>query len=46
MQRFSLPRGAALERLQRLAASERRTLDEQARRVLEAVEMLALPAGG
>ena len=46
MQRFSLPRAAALERLQRLAATERRSLDEQARRVLEAVEMLALPDGG
>ena len=46
MQRFSLPRGAALERLQRLATTERRTLDEQAQRVLEAVEMLALPEGG
>ena len=46
MQRFSLPRAAALERLQRLAATERRSLDEQARRVLEAVEMLALPAVG
>ena len=46
MQRFSLPRAAALERLQRLAATERRTLDEQAQRVLEAVEMLALPEGG
>ena len=46
MQRFSLPRAAALERLQRLAATERRSLDEQSRRVLEAVEMLALPDGG
>ena len=46
MQRFSLPRAAALARLQRLAATERRPLDEQARRVLEAVEMLALPDGG
>ncbi len=45
MQRFSLPRAAALERLQRLATTERRSLDEQARRVLEAVEMLALPDG-
>ena len=46
MQRFSLPRASALERLQRLAATERRSLDEQSRRVLEAVEMLALPDGG
>ena len=46
MQRFSLPRAAALERLQRLAATDHRTLDEQALRVLEAVEMLALPDGG
>ena len=46
MQRFSLPRGAALERLERLAATERRTLDAQSLRVLEAVEMLALPDGG
>ena len=46
MQRFSLHRAAALERLQRLAATDRRTLEEQALRVLEAVEMLALPDGG
>ena len=46
MQRFSLPRAAALERLQRLAATDHRTLEEQALRVLEAVEMLALPEGG
>jgi two-component system, response regulator PdtaR len=46
MQRFSLPRAAALERLHRLASTERRSLDDQSRRVLEAVEMLAFPDGG
>ena len=41
MHRFSLTRAAATERLQRLAASEGHSVAEQARRVLEAVELLA-----
>ena len=45
MHRFSLSRSAALERLQRLAASDKRTVHEQAVRVLEAVELLAAPGG-
>ena len=43
MHRFSLVRGAAMERLQRLADADRRSLAEQAERVLEAVESLSLP---
>jgi CheY-like chemotaxis protein len=43
MHRFSLSRGAALAHLQRLAATDHRPVDEQAVRVLEAVEMLAAP---
>jgi response regulator NasT len=46
MHRYSLARGAALERLERLAVSEGRGLAEQAERLLEAVELLSLPAGG
>jgi len=45
MHRFSLSRGAALEHLQRLAATDRRPVDEQAVRLLEAVELLAAPSG-
>ena len=41
MHRFSLPRAAALQRLQRLAQDDGRTLAEQAQRVLDAVESLA-----
>lgn len=41
MHRYSLARGAALERLQRLARTEGRSLVEQAERVLEAVELLS-----
>ena len=43
MHRFSLSRGAALAHLQRLAATDHRPVDQQAVRVLEAVEMLAAP---
>ena len=46
MHRFSLTRAAAYERLSRLAAGEQRPLDEQAARVLEAVERLAPAADG
>jgi response regulator NasT len=41
MHRYSLGRGAALERLQRLAASEQRSLGDQAERLLQAVELLS-----
>jgi response regulator NasT len=44
MHRYSLPRVAAFERLHRLAAAEKLGLVEQARRLLDAVELLALPA--
>ena len=44
MLRHSLVRAAAFERLHRLAGAGKLTLDEQAQRVLEAVELLALPA--
>ena len=46
MHRYSLSRLAALERLQRLAASENRPLATQAERLLEAVELLSLPSAG
>jgi response regulator NasT len=45
MHRYSLARGAALERLQRLATSEGVALNEQAERLLAAVELLAKPSG-
>jgi response regulator NasT len=41
MHRYSLSRSVALERLQRLAASEQRSLPDQAERLLQAVELLA-----
>ena len=41
MHRYSLARGPALERLQRLARTEGRALPEQAERVLQAVELLS-----
>jgi response regulator NasT len=41
MHRYSLGRAAALERLQRLAVSEQRSLGDQAERVLQAVELLS-----
>ena len=44
MHRYSLSRGAALERLERLAAAESRPLVQQAERLLEAVELLSMPA--
>ncbi len=45
MHRYSLGRGAALERLRRQADTEQRPLAEQAERVLQAVEVLAHPGG-
>jgi response regulator NasT len=41
MHRYSLSRSVALERLQRLAASEQRSLPDQAERLLQAVELLS-----
>lgn len=46
MHRYSLSRSAALERLQKLAASESRPLQVQAERLLDAVELLSKPAEG
>ena len=43
MHRFSLNRQQALERLRKLAAHERLTLDEQARRFVAALETLSAP---
>ena len=43
MHRYSLPRTEALARLQRLAADEGLSPGEQARRLVEAVELLAKP---
>jgi len=45
MHRYSLARGPALERLQRLAQAEHRPLAEQAERLLQAVELLSDPGG-
>lgn len=45
MHRYSLARGPALERLQRLAHSEQRSLAGQAERLLQAVELLSDPGG-
>ena len=46
MQRDALARATAFERLHRLAAAEKMTMDECAQRLLEAVEQAALrPAG-
>ncbi|MES2991682.1 MAG: response regulator [Pseudomonadota bacterium] len=44
MHRHSLAREPALDRLRRMAAAERVTLDEHARRLVGAVELLAIPA--
>ena len=44
MHRYSLSRGAALERLQRMAVTQGESMSEQSERVLQAVELLALPA--
>lgn len=41
MHRYSLSRAVALERLQRQAASEQRSLADQAERLLQAVELLS-----
>jgi response regulator NasT len=46
MHRYSLTRANAFERLHRLAGAEKLTLDEQANRLLKAVEVLAQPAAG
>lgn len=43
MHRYSLTRVQALGQLRRLAENERRSVEEQAARVLDAVELLALP---
>ncbi|WP_231512384.1 response regulator [Paucibacter sp. KBW04] len=44
MHRYSLSRQEALQRLQALCQADGRDLDEQALRLVEAVELLALPA--
>ena len=46
MHRYSLPRVQAFERLHRLAQAEHRSVDEQAKLLLDAVEVLALPGAG
>ena len=43
MHRYSLARGPAFDHLQRQAAAENRTVAEQAKRVIDAVELLAAP---
>ena len=45
MHRYSLQRGAALARLQKLADDEQRSLGDQAGRLVEAVELLARGQG-
>ena len=45
MHRYSLPRGAALERLRRQAAADGRSVEAHALRVVEAVEVLASGEG-
>lgn len=45
MHRYSLARGPAFERLQRLATAEGLALNEQAERLLAAVELLSMPSG-
>jgi response regulator NasT len=45
MHRHSLARVPAFERLHRLAQAEHRSVDEQAKLLLAAVEVLALPPG-
>jgi two-component system, response regulator PdtaR len=45
MHRYSLQRGTALARLQKLAADEQRSLADQAGRLVEAVELLARGQG-
>ena len=46
MHRYSLPRGAALERLQKMAAAEGLPIAQQAERLLAAVELLGMPSAG
>jgi response regulator NasT len=46
MHRYSLPRAQAFERLHRLATAERMPIEEQAERLLRAVELLAMPSVG
>ena len=46
MHRYSLPRREALERLQRMAATDNLLLKAEAERLLDAVELLARPAAG
>lgn len=43
MHRYSIPRGEALARLQRLSDDEGRPLEEQSARLIEALELLARP---
>ena len=43
MHRYSLQRGQALQRLQKLAEDEQRSLADQAGRLVDAVELLARP---
>ena len=45
MHRYSLQRGAALQRLAKLAADEQRSLKDQAERLVDAVELLARGQG-
>jgi len=44
MHRYSLGRASAADRLHRMAATDGRSLDAQAERLIEAVEMLSPPA--
>lgn len=44
MHRYSLPRDEALSRLMSLAAADGHSVPEQARRIVDAVELLARPA--
>jgi DNA-binding response OmpR family regulator len=44
MHRYSLTRAAAFERLHRLASAEKLSMEEQAERLLKAVESLVLPS--
>ena len=46
MHRYSLPRREALDRLQRMAATDNLLLKAEADRLLDAVELLARPAAG
>ena len=46
MHRYSLLRAHAFERLHRLAQAEGRSMEEQAERLLAAVELLSMPDAG